>query len=163
MKSSAWIRGYMDSPHHTRSSDASEPPSKQAHTSHSSQSASTSATEPVVVSDGSAIVNDIVEPSNSNNIAANEAREHGGRKGGIPPKANPNLSPAALKTLISRIPDQKLQSVSAPATFLPRCSIPQKTKQSITGGEFVEFDSLLLENSYLNVSDLPRLSISFEF
>lgn len=158
MKSSAWIHGYMDSPHHTRSSDASEPPSKQAHTSHSSQSAYTSATEPVVVSDDSATVNDMVEPSNSNNIAANEAREHGGRKGGIP-----NLSPAALKTLISRIPDQKLQSVSAPATFLHRCSIPQKTKQSITGSEFVEFDSLLLQNSYFNVSDLPRLSISFEF
>ena len=69
-------------------------------------------------------VNDMVEPSNSNNIAANKAREHGGRKGGIPPNANPNLSPAAVKTLISRIPDQKLQSVSAPATFLHRCSIP---------------------------------------
>ena len=90
----------------------------------SSQSASTSATESVVVSDDSATVNDMVEPNYSNNIAANEAREHGGHKRGIPPNANPNLSPAALKTLISRIPDQKLQSVSAPATFLPRCSIP---------------------------------------
>ena len=71
MKSSTWIRGYMDSPHHTRSSDASEPPSKQAHASYSSQSASTSATEPVVISDDSATVNDMAEPSNQNNISKN--------------------------------------------------------------------------------------------
>ena len=40
--------------------------------------------------------------------------------------------------------------------------VPQKTKQSITRGEFVEFDSLLPENSYLNESDLAGMSISFE-
>ena len=64
----------------------------------SSQSASTSATEPVVVSDDSA---------NSNNIAANEARQHGGHKWGVHPNENPNLSPAALITLISCIPDKQ--------------------------------------------------------
>ena len=61
-----------------------------------SQSASTSATEPVVVSDDSATVNDMVEPSNSNNIATNEARQHGGHKWGVLPNENPNLSSAAL-------------------------------------------------------------------
>ena len=61
-----------------------------------SQSASTSATEPVVVSDDSATVNDMVEPSNSNNIAANEARQHGGHKWGVLPNENPNLSSAVL-------------------------------------------------------------------
>ena len=117
MKSSAWIRGYMDSHslHHTQSSDASEPPSKWACTSHSFLSASTSATKPVVISDDSATVNNMAAPSNSNNIAANKARQNGGRNGGVPLNAIPNLSPAALMTLISCIPDQKLQFVSAPS------------------------------------------------
>ena len=58
----------------------------------------------------------MAEPSNSiYNIAANEVQKHGGRKRGIPPNANPNVSPAALMTLTSCIPDQKLQSVSAPS------------------------------------------------
>ncbi|CAH3196504.1 unnamed protein product [Porites evermanni] len=57
----------------------------------------------------------MAEPSNSNNIAENESGQLGGCKGGAPPNANPNLSPVALKTLISCFPDQKLQSVSAPS------------------------------------------------
>lgn len=119
---------------------------------------------------------------------------------GVPPNANPNFNPAAPKTLISHIPDQKLQSVSAPSQgvsalppsqspspsmahqqqlmnpsfaaslLLPLLGmsssqvqqpssltayIPQKTKQSITCSEFVEFDSLLPEfNSCLNKSHL---------
>ena len=105
----------IDSPHRTPSSDASEPPSKQACTSQSSQSASTSASEPVVVSADSPTINNMAEPSNSNNITVNEAWQHGGRKGGVPPNANPNFNPAAPKTLISHIPDQKLKSVSGPS------------------------------------------------
>ena len=77
----------------------------------SSQSTSTSTTEPVVVSDDSATVNDRVEPSNSNNIAANEVLQHGGHKWGVLPNENPNLSPAALITLISCIPYQKQTSI----------------------------------------------------
>lgn len=73
----------MDSPHRSQSSDLSEPPLKQARTSQSS--ASTSASEPVVVSVDPPAFNDAAEPANSNNIAANEARHHGNREGGIPP------------------------------------------------------------------------------
>ena len=40
--------------------------------------------------------------------------------------------------------------------------VPQKTQQAILRGEFVEFDSLLPENSCLNESELPGVSISFE-
>ena len=153
----------------------------------------------------------MAEPSNSNNIAENESGQLGGCKGGAPPNANPNLSPVALKTLISCFPDQKLQSVSAPSqgvsALQPSQSpspsmacqqqlmnpslvtsllllllgmsssqvqqpssltahVPQKTKWSITRCEFVEFDSLLPENSCLNKSDLKAVlstCISFEF
>lgn len=102
----------MDSPHHNHSSRfwASLKIGTPSCTC-SSQSASTSATEPFVVSDDSATINDMVEPSNSNNIAANEARQHGGHKWGVLPNENPNLSPAALINLISCIPDQKQTSI----------------------------------------------------
>lgn len=42
--------------------------------------------------------------------------------------------------------------------------IPQKTKQSITGGEFVELDCLLPVRKLMpQYKYLPGLSISFEF
>lgn len=93
-----------DSPHCTRSSDASENHQKAI-----------SAATPVVVSDDPPTNNDAAGPANSN-IAANDAPQHSGRDGGIPPNAD--LNPATFQTLISHILDKKIQ-VKA---FLP-CSL----------------------------------------
>ena len=89
-------------------------PSKQALASQCSTS--TSAATPVVVSDDPSTNNDAAGPANSNNITANDAPQHSGRDGVIPPNAD--LNPAAVETLISHILDQKRQ-VKA---FLP-CSL----------------------------------------
>ena len=182
----------MDLPHHNHSSRFWA--ALKIGTPHricSSQSASTSATEPVVVSDDSATANDMVEPSNSNNIAANEAWQHGGHKWGVLrhnsyllyswSKTNINLFLPQVKvflpcshhnrhlhlhpwpiSLLSPLLGMSSLQVQQPSSLAAH--IPQKTKQSITGGEFVELDCLLPVRKLMpQYKYLPGLSISFEF
>jgi len=53
-----------------------------------------------------------------------------------------------LTSLLSPLLGMSSSQVQQPSSLVAH--ILQKTKHSITGGEFVEFDSPLLENSCLN-------------
>lgn len=82
------------------------------------------------------------------------------------PPARQQLSdPAFVASLLSQSGSSNYgpsQSRMQPASSSIAAHVPQKTRQLILRGEFVEFDSLLPENSCLNESELPGVSISFE-
>ena len=83
------------------------------------------------------------------------------------PSQSPSPSPSMthqqqLTSLLSPLLGMSSLQVQQPSSLAAH--IPQKTKQSITGGEFVELDCPLLVRKLMpQYKYLPGLSISFEF
>ena len=80
-----------------------------------------------------------------------------------PPFEQQLSDPSFVSSLLTQPTSGNLSTPPSSCSPSPIAAhVPHKTRQAILNGEFVEFDSLLPENSSLVDHDLPGISIQFE-